>query len=183
MPNHGLERVFCWSCWSDFFLLYCDCHLVKVRGHFRSGRVASMIFFCETFVCSAFIKTCFSDGPSAAAPAVWSRLLHDEHGLHPELPQPPPPGASPPPPRLPASSPAPQTTAPPTPWALAPAATGGQCPVNSRPKNSSVQFLNEHLPPSLPLCPQLGRKSTKKKVTTGQMLNKKQLSLNLPQKL
>merc|ERR1712192_288682 len=93
------------------------------------------------------IPSSTSDGPSAAAPAVCSRLLYHELGLQPELPHPPPPGASsPPPPPPPPSSPAPPTTAHPPPSALAPADAGGQC----LPKNSSVQFLNEHSPPLPP---------------------------------
>ena len=143
------------------------------------SRRANIIF------CSDLIPKCFSDGPSAAAPAVWSRLLHDKHGLKPELPHHRPPhlpGASPPP-RPPASPSPPTTTTAPS-LALAPAAARGQYPVDTpHQKLRSIEFLNENSPPCCPsaLPPPLQGKAQKWRLA--RILNKKQLSLNFLPKL
>ena len=106
-------------------------------------------------------QKCFSDGPSAAAPAVWSRLLHDEHGPELAHPRPPrPPGASPP--RRPPPSPSPPTTTPTPPLALAPAAARGQHPVGTPPKTQICRILKRRLtplaPPPLPPSPSWKKK-------------------------
>ena len=102
------------------------------------------------FFAALSTQKCFSNGPSTPAPAVWSRLLHDERGLKLPYPCPPrPPGASPPP-RPPASPSPPTTTTAPS-LALAPAAARGQYPVDTpHQKLRSVEFLNENSPPCCP---------------------------------